>query len=82
MDLQNVKFHCHRTLLKTFSIYPRQGLHRTDGLQITRELISIIYILSPGHAGVFGNERADALVGAVAVQGALILDPSAFCWLC
>ena len=54
----------------------RQGLNYVDWLSIIRssELVSIIWIFSPGHAGMVSNEMANVLSGAeVDVRSAL--DP-------
>ena len=41
------------------------------------QLESIVWIFSPGHAGVLGNERADVLAGSAEIRGTLIMDPPA-----
>ena len=38
---------------------------------------SIVWIFSPGHAGVLGNERADLFAGSAEIRGTLIMDPPA-----
>ena len=35
----------------------------------------LIWVFSPGHAGVIGNERADSLAGDAAIDNNLTLDP-------
>ena len=41
------------------------------------KLQSIVWIFSPGHTGVLGNERADVLAGSAEIRGTLIMDPPA-----
>ena len=41
------------------------------------QLESIVWIFSPGHAGVLGNERADLLAGSAEIRSTLIMDPPA-----
>ena len=38
-------------------------------------LEKLTWVFSPGHAGVSGNERADALAGTAAIDNNLTLDP-------
>ena len=41
----------------------------------TSILERLTWIFSPGHAGVQGNERADSLAGAAAIDNNLTIDP-------
>ena len=48
-----------------------------DWLKVLQDsaLEKLIWIFSPGHAGVLGNERADSLAGTAAIDNNLTLDP-------
>ena len=54
----------------------RTGMLRAEwcaSLQRAR-VTSIVWIFSPGHAGVLGNEQADRLAGSAQLGGVLIYD--------
>ena len=57
----------------------RLGMHYADWKPAitASQLESIVWIFSPGHAGVLGNERADVLAGSAEIRGTLIMDPPA-----
>ena len=56
----------------------RNGLFYADwesSLEKSR-LKKMTWVFCPGHCGVIGNERADALEGAAEIRGSLTLDPA------
>ena len=57
----------------------RLGMHYADWKPAVTasQLEGIVWIFSPEHAGVLGNERADVLAGSTEVRGTLIMDPPA-----
>ena len=55
----------------------QNGLLHTEWVASIRQsnLQSVRWIFCPGHAGVLGNERADALAGEASNECTLTLDP-------
>ena len=55
----------------------QNGLLHTEWVASIRQshLQSVRWIFCPGHAGVLGNERADALAGEALNECTLTLDP-------
>ena len=52
----------------------RLGMHYADWKSAitASQLENFVWISSPSHAGVLGNERADVLAGSAEIRGTLI----------